>query len=72
MISWKKKSDKLNINNNTHIDSPKSSSTNNLLFPYKESMSAQSSSTIQGEEFNKGLISDSSSTLSNIFKGNSI
>ena len=72
MKSWKKKSSNLNINNNTHIDSPKSSITNNLLFPYKESISAQSSSTIQGEEFNKGLASDSSSTLLNIFKGNSI
>mgnify|MGYP002623817560 CR=1 FL=1 len=69
-----KKSINLNINNNTHIDSPKSSNTNNYLFPYKsaESGEKQSSYAFEGEELNKGFISDSSSTLSNIFKGNNI
>jgi len=65
----------LNVNNNTIIDSPKSSNTNNYLFGYKDSTIsylAKSSSDIQGEELNKGLSSDSSSNLSNIFKGYSI
>ena len=45
------------------------------LFGYKDSTIsslAKSSSDIQGEELNKGLSSDSSSNLSNIFKGYSI
>ena len=71
----KKKSINLNINNNVNIDSPKSSNTSNLLFHSKDSTkssSKQSSPSIQGEESNKGVSSDSSSTLSNIFKGYSI
>jgi len=71
-IKMKNKSINLNANNSIHIDSPKSSNTNNYLFSNKESKSAHLSSTIQGEEFNKGLESDSSSILSNIFKGKSI
>ena len=44
------------------------------MIPYKSTLSGQkkSSYAIEGEEFNKGLASDSSSTLSNIFKSNSI
>jgi len=77
MRNRKKESINLNINNNanTNIDSPKSSNTNNYLFHskiFKMYSSAQSSPTIQGEELNKGIASDSSSTLSNIFEGNSI
>ena len=75
MGNRKKKSNYLNINNNANIDSPKSSNTNNHLFHSKNikmPSSAQSSPTIQGEELNKGIASDSSSTLSNIFKGSSI
>ena len=75
MKNRKKKSINLNFNNNTNIDSPKSSNTNNYLFHSKDSKrpsSTQSSPAIQGEELNKGIASDSSSTLSNIFKGYSI
>ena len=71
----KKKSINLNNNNIVNIDSPKSSNTNNYLFDFKKSkipVSVKSSPVIQGEEFNKGLASDSSSNLSNIFKGYSI
>jgi len=70
-----RKSINLNINNNAYIDSPKSSNTNNYLFHSKDSSmasSVQSSPTIQGEELNKGITSDPSSNLSNIFKGYSI
>jgi len=69
-----KKSINFNVNNNTHIDSPKSSSTNNLLFPIKPRISGakQSSYAVEGDDINKGLASESSSSLSNIFKGNSI
>ena len=73
--NMKKKSINLSINANINIDSPKSSNTNNYLFHSKDSKfpsSIQSSSNIQGEELNKGIASDSSSTLSNIFKGYSI
>ena len=75
MKNMKKKSITLNINNNSNIDSPKSSNTNNYLFDFKKSdlpLSVKSSPAIQGEEFNRGFSSDSSSTLSNIFKGYSI
>ena len=71
----KKKNINLNANNSINIDSPKSSNTNNYLFGSKKSTlpsSSQLSHAIQGVEFNKGPTSDSSSTLSNIFKGNSI
>jgi len=75
MGNKKKKSIFLNVNNNANIDSPKSSNTNNYLFHSKDSSLSslpQSSPAIQGEELNKGLASDPTSTLSNIFKGNSI
>ena len=54
-----KKSINLNINNNSHINSPKSTSTNNLLLPYKSrvSTSKKSSYTIEGEYINKWLAS---------------
>ena len=76
--SRNKKSINLNIynaNNNINIDSPKSSNTNNYLFGSKKSnipFSSKLSPAIQGDELNKELASDSSSTLSNIFKGYSI
>ena len=75
MRNRRKKSINLNINNNANIDSPKSSNTNNHLFHsknFKMPSSTQPSPIIQGEELNKGITSDSSSTLSNIFKGSSI
>ena len=78
MRNREKNSINLSINNNntnTNIDSPKSSNTNNYLFDFRKStipLSIKSSPVIQGEEFNKGLASDSSLNLSNIFKGYSI
>jgi len=75
MKNMKKKSIYLNANNNSNIDSPKSSNTNNYFFDFKKPsipLSVKPSPAIQREEFNKGLSSDSSSTLSNIFKGYSI
>ena len=60
---------------NNHIESPKSSNTNNYLFSSTISSSQELSkpnSTLQNEEMNKGLSSDSSSTLTNIFKANTI
>ena len=69
-----KKNINLDNNNKTHIDSPKSSSTNNYLFSSKGAISdsKQESYNIEVEEFNRGLTSDSSLTLSNFFKGNSV
>jgi hypothetical protein len=63
-----------NINN---LESPKSSSINNLLIQHNSSTSSTSSvapttASSQGEEVNKGIISDSSSTLVNLFKVESI
>ena len=73
--NMKKKKVKIpNINNN-QIESPKSAGTNNILNPAYESSQAStniSSSGPQGEELNKGLTSDTSSTLSNVFKADSI
>jgi hypothetical protein len=63
-----------NLNNN-QIESPKSSNTNNVLNPGYESSPASNninSTGTQGEELNKGLTSDTSSTLSNVFKADSI
>ena len=70
----KKKIKHPNMNNN-QIESPKSSSTNNILNPGYESSPASNninSPGTQEEELNKGLTSDTSSTLSNIFKADSI
>ena len=60
-----------------NLESPKSSSLNNFLIQQNSSTSNTSSvsSTLassQGEEVNKGIISDSSSTLVNLFKVESI
>ena len=72
-----KKTKLVNINhNNTQKESLKSSSTSENYFlsanesSYNESYQAVSIS--QGEEINKGLSSNSSSSLSNIFKNNTI
>ena len=64
-----------NLNENQHVESSKSSNINNNLFSSDTPslpISSSSSSSIQGEELNKGLSSDSSSALSNIFKANTI
>ena len=68
-----------NISNSfNHIESPKSSNTDNNLFSTNESSSTSSILTsqqnvnMQGEDLNKGLSSDSSVALSNIFKDNTI
>ena len=65
------------INNN--INSPKFSNTNNYLFSSDANSSASSTleiseqkSDFQKDEINKGITSDTSSSLSNIFKSNSI
>ena len=71
----KKKSKLLNINNNNNSESLNSLNTNNNLVsanPEPTTASTSSSSNIQTEEMNKGLISDTSSTLLNIFKVDSI
>jgi hypothetical protein len=71
----RKKKIKLPNMNNNQIESPKSSSTNNILNPiYQSSPSSINSNSpgAQGEELNKGLTSDTSSTLSNVFKADSI
>ena len=72
----RKKNKSINeVKNN--IESPKSSSTDNYLFRQSTSSSIsqdlpKQNNTLQNEEINKGLSSDSSSTLANIFKSNTI
>ena len=67
-----------NMNNsfNNPIESPKSSSTDNHLFPSTTSSSLPVTthpvSNNQGEDLNKGLSSDSSTALANVFKSNAI
>ena len=72
--NFKKKKVKISniINNDKHIESPKSSSTNNILCNSSSSHQENVNTVSQGEEINKGLSSDSSSSLSNMFKANSI
>ena len=73
-----KKKKNINIRENVNqIESPKSSSVNNLIVsqdnvPNTTSVSILPPSVNQGEEVNKGIISDSSSTLVNLFKVESI
>ena len=73
--NFKKKKNK-NINDSfNQIESPKSANTNNYLYSTNSSSlpeTSHSSSNIQGEDLNKGLSSDSSTALSNIFKANTI
>jgi len=73
----KKKSKNININNSINsLDTPKSTTTDNYLIsssePSTSQVSSQQNSIMQNEEMNKGLASDSSSTLANIFKANSL
>ena len=73
--NMRKKKVKIPNMNNNQIESPKSSNTNNVLNPTYESSPEStniSSPGTQGEELNKGLTSDTSSTLSNVFKADSI
>ena len=70
---FKKKKNK--NNNNLDLDSRKSIKNNNYLLSENTSASSSTDSTISsihGEEMNKNLASDSSSTLSSVFKGDSI
>ena len=63
------------INNSSFISSSKSSNIKEFLNSNNTSslsISAPSLQTNQGEELNKGIISDSSSTLINLFKADSI
>jgi len=71
----KKKSKLLNINNNNNLENPNSLSPNNNVPSTNTeptTASTPSSTNLQTEEMNKGLISDTSSTLLNIFKVDSI
>ena len=71
----KKKSKLLNINNNNNLEPSNSlNSNNNMSSANTEPITASTSSTsnLQTEEMNKELISDTSSTLLNIFKVDSI
>ena len=59
----------------TNIDSPKSSNTNNCLIHPNSSSSIEfngKNSDLEKQEINKELTSDLSSSLSNIFKSNTI
>ena len=69
----KKKNKNANISNN-NLNSPNSYNINNSLISTDQTISSSNSTTniINGEDMNKGLASDSSSTLSNIFKADSI
>ena len=73
----KKKKSKSIYQNVNQIESPKSANTDNYLFSTNSNSStnpmlSQSSKNIQGEYINKGISSDSSTALANIFKSNSI
>ena len=71
----KKKSKLININNNNNLENPNSLSINNNVPSANTELSTastSSSSNLQTEEMNKGLITDTSSTLLNIFKVDSI
>ena len=63
-----------NDNNNAPINSPKSSGTDNNLLSASttNSLNSNINSDPQKEEMNKGIASDSSSALSNVFTSNSI
>ena len=71
---FKKKKNK--VNNNLDLASSKSNKNNNYLLSANTTASTSTDSTISsihgGEEMNKNLASDSSSALSNVFKGDSI
>ena len=71
--NFKKKKNK-SLNPNKYLDSPKPNNTDNHLLSSKSipSLPDSSISSVHGEEMNKNLSSDSSSTLSNIFKADSI
>ena len=71
----KKKKTKSILQSLNHIESPKSSNTDNHLFSTHESfqgMTSDQNANIQGEDLNKGLSSDSSTALANVFKANTI
>ena len=78
LMNMKKKHNIINKEENAiNLESPKSASINNLLIQNNSSASntssvASTSASSQGEEVNKGIISDSSSTLVNLFKVESI
>ena len=73
--NFKRKKNKNISSNVSHINSPHTSNNDNyLMSPNESSLNNEPthSSSIQGEEANKGLISDTSSTLANIFRANTI
>jgi hypothetical protein len=73
--NFKRKKNKNISSNVSHINSPHTSNNDNYLMSPNESSlnnASRQSSNMQGEDANKGLISDTSSTLANIFKSNTI
>ena len=74
MIKRRKNKVDNNDNNNAPINSPKSSGTDNNLLSASttNSLNSNINSDPQKEEMNKGIASDSSSALSNVFTSNSI
>ena len=74
-LNVKKKKNKSINDSYNQIESSKSSDTNNYLLSSNSSSTPEvshPSSSIQGEDLNKGLSSDSSTALTNIFKANTI
>ena len=74
MIKKKKNKIENNDNNNAPINSPKSSGTDNNLLSTSTTDSSSSNINMdpQKEEMNKGISSDSSSALSNVFTSYSV
>ena len=73
--NFKRKKNKNISSNVSHINSSMASNNDNYLMSPNESSlhnTPAHPSAMQGEEANKGLISDTSSTLANIFKSNTI
>ena len=73
--NFKRKRNKNIISNISHINSSQSSNNDNYSMSTNESSlnnAPAHPSSMHGEEANKGLIADTSSTLANIFKANTI
>ena len=75
LVQNSKKKKMKNNNPMNNIESPQSLNNDNYFFSSTTSSpneSAPSTAVLQGEDINRGLATDSSSTLANIFKGDSI
>ena len=69
------KKKKMKNNNIINVESQQSLNNDNYFFSnnnFSSNESASSTPVLQGEDINRGLATDSSSTLANIFKGESI